>query len=97
MVNNWACSIRIIVKKYYLKKLLTTLNNFKKINLSFNHIFGKKKYAYYGYIKPTKNLRKTKKNKKKKQKKQVKYQFQKIQIQMLPTKSTKSMGVKRPK
>ena len=45
----------IFFKKYYLKKLLTTLNNFKKINLSFNHIFGKKKYAYYGYIKPTKN------------------------------------------
>jgi hypothetical protein len=45
----------IFFKKYYLKKFLTTINNISKINLSYNHVFGKKKYVYYGYIKPNKN------------------------------------------
>lgn len=45
----------IFFKKYYLKKFFTTINNIRKINLSYNHIFGEKKYVYYGYIKPSKN------------------------------------------
>ena len=44
----------IFFKKYLLKKTLITLNNLKKMKLSLNHFFGKKKYVYYGYIKPTK-------------------------------------------
>ena len=42
----------IFFKKYFLKSFLTTIVNFKEINLSINHIFGKKKFVYYGYIKP---------------------------------------------
>ena len=44
----------IFFKKYSLKKTLVTLNNLKKIKLSYNHLFGEKKYVYYGYIRPTK-------------------------------------------
>jgi len=44
----------IFFKKYFLKIFLTSLVNFKKPKLAINHIFGKKKYVYYGYIKPTK-------------------------------------------
>ena len=45
----------IFFKKYYLKKFLTTLSNSRKVNFLYRHIFGKKKYVYYGYIKPSKN------------------------------------------
>ncbi len=43
----------IFFKKYFIKKIFTTLNNFKNYKLSINHLFGKKKFVYYGYIKPT--------------------------------------------
>ncbi len=46
----------IFFKKYFLKCFLTSLINFKEINLSINHIFGKKKFVYYGYIKPSVTL-----------------------------------------
>jgi len=42
----------IFFKKYFLKKSFTTLGNLKKMDLSFKHILGKKRYVYYGYIKP---------------------------------------------
>ena len=45
----------IFFKKYFLKKLLTTINNFRYLELSSKHLFGKKKYVYYGYITPTKS------------------------------------------
>lgn len=44
----------IFFKKYFFKKLITTVINIRKFKLWFNHVFGKKKFVYYGYIKPTK-------------------------------------------
>ena len=43
----------IFFMKYYLKCFLTTIINFKKFKLTFQHILGKRKFVYYGYIKPT--------------------------------------------
>jgi hypothetical protein len=45
----------IFFKKYFIKKSLTTIYNFNKVDLFFKHIFGKKKYVYYGYIRPIKS------------------------------------------
>ncbi len=45
----------IFFKKYFIKKSLTTIYNFNKFDLFFKHVFGKKKYVYYGYIKPIKS------------------------------------------
>ncbi len=39
--------------KYFIKNFLTTVFNFKNFKLMSNHIFGRKKFVYYGYIKPT--------------------------------------------
>ena len=44
----------IFFKKYFLKKLATTLINIRKFRLFNNHIFQGKRYVYYGYIRPTK-------------------------------------------
>ena len=43
----------IFFKKYFLKKIATTLVNIKRIKLFNNHLFGNTKYVYYGYIRPT--------------------------------------------
>lgn len=45
----------IFFKKYFIKKLFTTIYNLNKFDLFFKHVFGKKKFVYYGYIKPTKS------------------------------------------
>jgi hypothetical protein len=46
----------IFFKKYLFKKFITTLINTKKSRLFYNHVFEKKKFTYYGYIRPTKEL-----------------------------------------
>jgi hypothetical protein len=43
----------IFFKKYFLKRLTTTIFATKNIKLFINHIIKKEKYVYYGYIKPT--------------------------------------------
>ncbi len=40
-------------KKYFLKNILTTISGIRNFRLTANHVVGKKKYVYYGYIKPT--------------------------------------------
>jgi len=45
----------IFFKKYSLKKFATTIFGVKNIKLFINHSIKKKKYVYYGYIKPTQN------------------------------------------
>ena len=44
----------IFFKKYFLKKIITTLISTKKFKLFNNHMFNSNKYVYYGYIMPTK-------------------------------------------
>ena len=44
----------IFFKKYFLKKIITTLINTKKFKLFNKHMFDNNKYVYYGYIRPTK-------------------------------------------
>ena len=53
IINNVRQKFPIFFKKYFIKKFFTTLNNLKKMDLTLNHIFGKKKYLFYGYITPT--------------------------------------------
>ncbi len=43
----------IFFKKYFLKKFITTLINLKNFELFNHHIFQRKKFVYYGYIRPT--------------------------------------------
>lgn len=53
----------IFFTKYYIKVFFTTLANIKSFKLFFNHLFGRKKFVYYGYIKPNEKLLKLFENK----------------------------------